>query len=266
MVAFWKDWCRYPIYSIEDGFAERRLGRVENANWSPGPPHSAGWWWSFVTNVDRLQTRHRRWHCQLYFDQSKPRSALTETINSVNLATKHAYTSVISHRLAKLKTPPLPTRPWRSTGQIKTGSASRSDGLPNTTNCWELKRNWVTPQPISAVQFLVYKQAWSSCTYWHLRFRYGGLTVFGDPESIAQYDYIYLGTMPGFMPRDFDTITIPWSVYPTPVRHGLPARDPGLQYGIRQRWEASTQDLPNIDPNRRVLSYNTTTEIIWQFF
>jgi Enolase len=129
MVAFWKDWCnRYPIYSIEDGLAED--------DWS-------GWKLKtevlghriqlvgddlFVTNVERLQRGIDEKIANSILIKVNQIGSLTETINAVNLATRHAYTSVISHRSGETEDTFIADLAVAlNTGQIKTGSASRSD-------------------------------------------------------------------------------------------------------------------------------------------
>lgn len=100
---------------------------------------------------------------------------------------------------------------------------------------------------------------------------YGGLTVFGEIRNLLpQYDYIYLGdnARAPYGPRDFDTI---YHYTLECVQHLF---DMGCQLVILACNTASAkalrsiqqQDLPNIDPNRRVLGViRPTTEIIGNF-
>ncbi|MCB0525328.1 MAG: phosphopyruvate hydratase [Saprospiraceae bacterium] len=131
MVAFWKDWCgRYPIYSIEDGFAEDDWDGWKMQTEALGHRIQLVGDDLFVTNVDRLQRGIDDGIANSILIKVNQIGSLTETINSVNLATKHAYTSVISHRSGETEDTTIADLAVAlNTGQIKTGSASRSDRI-----------------------------------------------------------------------------------------------------------------------------------------
>ncbi len=131
MVAFWKDWCnRYPIYSIEDGFAEDDWAGWKLQTETLGHRIQLVGDDLFVTNVDRLQRGIDEKIANSILIKVNQIGTLTETINAVNLATRHAYTSVISHRSGETEDTTIADLAVAlNTGQIKTGSASRSDRI-----------------------------------------------------------------------------------------------------------------------------------------
>ncbi|MFN4254351.1 MAG: phosphopyruvate hydratase [Saprospiraceae bacterium] len=131
MVAFWKDWCnRYPIQSIEDGMAEDDWTGWKNLTDTVGHRIQLVGDDLFVTNTERLQRGIDEKTANSILIKVNQIGSLTETINAVNLATKHAYTSVISHRSGETEdTTIADIAVALNTGQIKTGSASRSDRI-----------------------------------------------------------------------------------------------------------------------------------------
>lgn len=131
MVAFWKDWCnRYPIYSIEDGFAEDDWDGWKLQTETLGHRIQLVGDDLFVTNVERLQRGIDEKIANSILIKVNQIGSLTETIEAVQLATRHAYTSVISHRSGETEDTTIADLAVAlNTGQIKTGSASRSDRI-----------------------------------------------------------------------------------------------------------------------------------------
>ncbi len=131
MVAFWKDWCnRYPIYSIEDGFAEDDWAGWKLQTETLGHRIQLVGDDLFVTNVERLQRGIDEKIANSILIKVNQIGSLTETIDAVQLATRHAYTSVISHRSGETEDTTIADLAVAlNTGQIKTGSASRSDRI-----------------------------------------------------------------------------------------------------------------------------------------
>jgi enolase len=129
MVAFWKDWCnRYPIYSIEDGCAEDDWAGWKLMTETLGHRIQLVGDDLFVTNVKRLQRGIDEKIANSILIKVNQIGSLTETIEAVNLATRNAYTSVISHRSGETEDTTIADLAVAlNTGQIKTGSASRSD-------------------------------------------------------------------------------------------------------------------------------------------
>ncbi|HMQ46538.1 MAG TPA: phosphopyruvate hydratase [Saprospiraceae bacterium] len=131
MVAYWQDWVKkYPIFSIEDGLHEDDWDGWKSLTAAVGDRVQLVGDDLFVTNVKRLQ---------MGIDQSAANSilikvnqigTLTETVEAVRLATRHAYTSVMSHRSGETEDTTIADLAVAlNTGQIKTGSASRSDRI-----------------------------------------------------------------------------------------------------------------------------------------
>ena len=131
MIDFWEDWAdRYPIVSIEDGLAEddwdgwaqltERLGdRVQLVGDD-----------LFVTNTDRLQRGITSGSANSILIKLNQIGTLTETLQAIELAHTHGYTAVISHRSGETEdTTIADLAVATNAGQIKTGSASRSDRI-----------------------------------------------------------------------------------------------------------------------------------------
>src|SRR5581483_8907034 len=129
MVRFWSDWVRqYPIVSIEDGLAEddwegwrvltRELGgRIQLVGDD-----------LFVTNVERLQRGIESGVANSILIKVNQIGTLSETLDAIELARRNGYTAVISHRSGETEdTLIADLAVATSAGQIKTGSASRSD-------------------------------------------------------------------------------------------------------------------------------------------
>ncbi len=131
MVAYWKDWCnRYPIYSIEDGFSEDDWDGWKQATEVLGHRIQLVGDDLFVTNVTRLQRGIDEKIANSILIKVNQIGTLTETIEAVNLAHRNAYTSIISHRSGETEDTTIADLAVAlNTGQIKTGSASRSDRI-----------------------------------------------------------------------------------------------------------------------------------------
>ena len=84
----------------------------------------------FVTNTKRLQTGIENNIANSILIKVNQIGTLTETINAVNLATKNKYSSVMSHRSGETEDTTIADLAVAlNTGQIKTGSASRTDRM-----------------------------------------------------------------------------------------------------------------------------------------
>ena len=131
MASYWKDWTsKYPILSLEDG-----LDEDDWAGWSEltklvGDKVQLVGDDLFVTNVNRLQKGIDENIANSILIKVNQIGTLTETIQAVELATKNKYTSVMSHRSGETEDCTIADLAVAlSTGQIKTGSASRSDRM-----------------------------------------------------------------------------------------------------------------------------------------
>jgi len=129
MVDFWKDWSeKYPIVSIEDGLAEDDWDGWKSLTDAIGKKVQLVGDDLFVTNTKRLQRGTNDGISNSILIKVNQIGTLTETINAVNLAHRNGYTSVMSHRSGETEDTTIADLAVAlNTGQIKTGSASRSD-------------------------------------------------------------------------------------------------------------------------------------------
>ena len=131
MAEFWADWVkRYPIVSIEDGMAEDDWDGWKMLTEKCGNKIQLVGDDLFVTNVKRLSRGIKEGVANSILIKVNQIGTLTETIQAVELAHRHSYTSVISHRSGETEDTFIADLAVAlNTGQIKTGSASRSDRI-----------------------------------------------------------------------------------------------------------------------------------------
>jgi len=131
MVAYWEDWCKkYPIISVEDGLAEDDWDGWKLATEKLGKSVQLVGDDLFVTNTTRLQRGINEEIANSILIKVNQIGTLTETKEAVNLAKKHNYSSVMSHRSGETEDNTIADLAVAlKTGQIKTGSASRSDRM-----------------------------------------------------------------------------------------------------------------------------------------
>jgi len=129
MANYWKDWAsKYPIISIEDGMAEDDWTGWKELTDLTGRKIQLVGDDLFVTNVTRLQEGIDQGIANSILIKVNQIGTLSETIAAVNLAKRHAYKSVMSHRSGETEDSTIADLAVAlNTGQIKTGSASRSD-------------------------------------------------------------------------------------------------------------------------------------------
>lgn len=131
MVNYWANWCKkYPILSIEDGMAEDDWKGWEMLTKKVGDKVQLVGDDLFVTNVNRLQKGIDAKTANSILVKVNQIGSLTETINAVNLAHRSSYTSVMSHRSGETEDTTIADLAVAlNCGQIKTGSASRTDRI-----------------------------------------------------------------------------------------------------------------------------------------
>lgn len=131
LVAFWVDWSnKYPILSIEDGLAEDDWDGWKSLTEKIGNRMQLVGDDLFVTNVTRLQQGITNNIANSILVKVNQIGTLSETVDAVNLATRNGYTSVMSHRSGETEdTTIADLAVGLNCGQIKTGSASRSDRI-----------------------------------------------------------------------------------------------------------------------------------------
>ena len=126
---FWTDWCdRYPIVSVEDGMAEEDWDGWANLTGALGQRVQLVGDDLFVTNAERLERGIAGGVANSILVKVNQIGSLTETLDTVALATRSAYTSVMSHRSGETEdTTIADLAVATSCGQIKTGAPARSD-------------------------------------------------------------------------------------------------------------------------------------------
>jgi enolase len=131
MVKFWADWARqYPIVSIEDGFAEDDWEGWKLMTEELGSKIQLVGDDLFVTNVERLQRGIDAGVANSILIKVNQIGSVSETIDAINLARENGYTAVISHRSGETEDTFIADLAVATgAGQIKTGSASRTDRI-----------------------------------------------------------------------------------------------------------------------------------------
>ncbi len=131
MVAYWTEWVdKYPIISIEDGMAEDDWDGWKKLTESVGDRCQLVGDDLFVTNVVRLQEGIDRGIANSILVKVNQIGTVTETINAVRLAQTNGYTSIMSHRSGETEDTTIADLAVAlNCGQIKTGSASRTDRM-----------------------------------------------------------------------------------------------------------------------------------------
>jgi enolase len=131
MVQYWVDWCKkYPIISIEDGLAEDDWSGWAGVTKAIGDKVQLVGDDLFVTNVKRLSMGVEQNIANSILVKVNQIGSLTETIDAVNMAHRNSYTSVMSHRSGETEDYTIADLAVAlNCGQIKTGSASRSDRI-----------------------------------------------------------------------------------------------------------------------------------------
>ncbi|MGB3801796.1 MAG: phosphopyruvate hydratase [Lewinella sp.] len=131
MVDYWKGWVdKYPIFSIEDGLDEDDWGAWTALNSAIGGRCQLVGDDLFVTNTERLSRGIKERCANSILIKVNQIGSLTETIDAVSMAHRAGYTSVMSHRSGETEDTTIADLAVAlNTGQIKTGSASRSDRI-----------------------------------------------------------------------------------------------------------------------------------------
>ena len=131
MVKFWSGWAsQYPIVSIEDGLAEDDWDGWKLLTDELGKSIQLVGDDLFVTNVERLQRGIDGGIANSILIKVNQIGSVSETIDAVNLARENGYTAVISHRSGETEDTFIADLAVATgAGQIKTGSASRTDRI-----------------------------------------------------------------------------------------------------------------------------------------
>jgi enolase len=131
MVSYWTEWAdKYPIISIEDGLHEDDWAAWTKLNAAIGHKVQLVGDDLFVTNVERVQRGIDEAAANSVLIKVNQIGTLTETIETVTLAQNNGMTCVMSHRSGETEDTTIADLAVAlNTGQIKTGSASRSDRM-----------------------------------------------------------------------------------------------------------------------------------------
>jgi enolase len=131
MVGYWTEWVnKYPIISIEDGCAEDDWFGWAELTKAIGNKCQLVGDDLFVTNVKRLSKGIKENIANSILVKVNQIGSLTETIDAVNMATRASYTNIMSHRSGETEDTTIADLAVAlNSGQIKTGSASRTDRI-----------------------------------------------------------------------------------------------------------------------------------------
>ncbi len=131
MVEFWTNWVRqYPILSIEDGMAEDDWSGWKQLTDTLGRKIQLVGDDLFVTNVERLARGIREGVTNSILIKLNQIGTVTETLAAMRMAAEAGYTSVVSHRSGETEDAFIADLVVATNaGQIKTGSASRTDRI-----------------------------------------------------------------------------------------------------------------------------------------
>ncbi len=131
LVKYWASWVKkYPIASIEDGMAEDDWNGWKMLTDELGKKCQLVGDDLFVTNVTRLQTGIDKGIANALLVKVNQIGTITETINAVTMAQHNGYNTIMSHRSGETEDTTIADLAVAlNCGQIKTGSASRSDRI-----------------------------------------------------------------------------------------------------------------------------------------
>jgi enolase len=131
MVKFWADWVKqYPIVSIEDGMAEDDWAGWKTMTVELGDKIQLVGDDLFVTNTERLAQGIEQGITNSILIKVNQIGTLTETLEAIKMASDAGYTSIISHRSGETEDTFIADLAVATgVGQIKTGSASRTDRI-----------------------------------------------------------------------------------------------------------------------------------------
>jgi enolase 1/2/3 len=131
MVRYWAKWVRdYPIVSLEDGLSEEDWEGWQNLTKELGGKIQLVGDDIFVTNIQIFQEGIDKKIANSILIKLNQIGTVSETLDAIDLARRHGYTSVISHRSGETEDTFIADLAVATgAGQIKTGSASRTDRI-----------------------------------------------------------------------------------------------------------------------------------------
>ena len=131
MAHYWADWTKkYPIVSLEDGLAEDDWAGWKVLSDEVGKKIQLVGDDLFVTNTKRLQQGIDKGIANSILIKVNQIGTVSETLDAIDLARRNGYTSIISHRSGESEDTFIADLAVATgAGQIKTGSASRTDRI-----------------------------------------------------------------------------------------------------------------------------------------
>jgi enolase len=143
LVKFWASWVKkYPIISIEDGMAEDDWAGWNNLTKVLGSKVQLVGDDLFVTNVERLKKGIEDHTANALLVKVNQIGTLTETINAVTMAQHNGYNTIMSHRSGETEDVTIADLAVAlNCGQIKTGSASRTDRVAKYNQLLRIEEN-----------------------------------------------------------------------------------------------------------------------------
>jgi len=141
MIEYWADWVeRYPIISIEDGLAEDDWAAWAELTRALGEKTQLVGDDLFVTNTERLARGIEEGVGNSILVKVNQIGSLSESMEAIDLAMRNGYTAMISHRSGETEDAFIADLAVAvNAGQIKTGSASRSDRLAKYNRLLEVE-------------------------------------------------------------------------------------------------------------------------------
>lgn len=143
MVEYWENWVKkYPIVSIEDGMAEDDWKGWKLLTDKIGKKIQLVGDDLFVTNVERLEKGIEQGVANGLLVKVNQIGSLTETINAVTMAQRNGYNTIMSHRSGETEDTTIADLAVAlNCGQIKTGSASRTDRIAKYNQLLRIEEN-----------------------------------------------------------------------------------------------------------------------------
>jgi len=159
-VSFYDNWSRqYPIVSLEDGLAEDDWGGWRILTQELGSKIQLVGDDIFVTNPERLQRGIDSGVANSILIKLNQIGTVSETIDAIELARRNGYTSVISHRSGETEDPFIADLAVATgTGQIKTGSASRTDRIAKYNQLLRIEESLGSTARFLGLKALNYRQ------------------------------------------------------------------------------------------------------------
>jgi enolase len=159
MVRYWAKWAKdYPIVSLEDGLAENDWEGWQNLTRELGGEIQLVGDDVFVTNIEFLEEGIDKGVANSILVKVNQIGTVSETLDAIDLARRNGYTSVISHRSGETEDTFIADLAVATgAGQIKTGSASRTDRMAKYNQLLRIEEELGTTARFLGLQALHYK-------------------------------------------------------------------------------------------------------------